>query len=207
MRRRHLLSLALAGAVAPRLARALTPADPTTPIAMLYTALAALMRLGTAPPFRQRYHQLAPVIDATLDLTTILRGSVGSFWATLDPAAQASLRATFRRFTVATYVANFDRYDGERLELLPGRRRVGADEVVQTRIVQGNGEPIRLDYVMRQSDSTWRVVDILLDGTISRVAVQHSDFRALLRSGDASALIASLQRKTTDLAGDSLLDS
>ena len=60
---------------------------------------------------------------------------------------------------------------------------------------------------MRQTDAGWRVVDILLDGTISRVAVQHSDFRALLRNGDATALIASLQRKADDLAGDSMLDS
>ena len=51
---------------------------------------------------------------------------------------------------------------------------------MQTRIIQDNGEPIRLDYVMRQTDAGWRAVDILLDGTISRVAVQHSDFRALL---------------------------
>jgi hypothetical protein len=47
----------------------------------------------------------------------------------------------------------------------------------------------------------------LLDGTISRVAVQHSDFRGLLGSGDAANLIASLQRKAADLSGGSMLDS
>jgi phospholipid transport system substrate-binding protein len=207
LRRRHLLCLALAGTVTPRLARALAPADPAAPIAMLYAALEALMRLGAAAPFAHRYHQLAPVIDGTLDLRGILHSSVGTHWATLDKGSQDALFAAFRRFTIAAYVASFDKYEGERFELIPGLRQVGADQVVETRIIQDSGEPIRLDYVMRQTDAGWRAVDILLDGTISRVAVQHSDFRSLLRNGDATALIASLQQRADDLAGGSTLDS
>lgn len=207
LRRRHLLCLALAGAVMPRLARAAAASDSAAPIDVLYTALEALMRAGPTTSFRHRYHQIAPVIDRTFDLRAILRSSVGTHWATLDAATQDALHAAFRRFTIAAYVANFDKYEGERFELIPPPRQVGEDQVVQTRIIQDNGEPIRLDYVMRQADAGWRVVDILLDGTISRVAVQHSDFRALLHNGDAAALIASLQQKTADLAGDSQLDS
>jgi len=205
--RRRLLGLALGATITPCLTRAAAPPDPAAPIAMLYTALEALMRLGSAASFHTRYHQIAPVIDRTFDLRTILRSSVGARWATLDDAAQDALHAAFRRFTIATYVANFDKYDGERFELSPTLRQAGTAQVVQTRIIQDNGEPIRLDYVMRQTDAGWRAVDILLDGTISRVAVQHSDFRALLQPGDATALIASLRQKTAELAGGSLLDS
>ena len=53
---------------------------------------------------------------------------------------------------------------------------------------------------MRQVNGMWKAVDVLLDGTISRVAVQRSDFRNLLGAGDASALIASLERKAMDFA-------
>jgi phospholipid transport system substrate-binding protein len=207
LHRRHLLCLALAGAVTPRLALAGASRDPAAPIAALYAALEALMRLGPDMPFRQRFHRIAPVIDGTLDLPTILRSSVGARWTTLDPATQVALHRAFRRFTIATYVANFDKYDGERFELSPTFRQIGADQVVQSHIIQGSGEPIRLDYVMRQTDAGWRAVDILLDGVISRVAVQHSDFRAVLRDGGAPALIASLEHKTADLAGGSMLDS
>jgi phospholipid transport system substrate-binding protein len=206
LRRRHVLCLALSGAVMPRLARA-AAVDPAAPIASLYAALEALMRLGAATPFRDRYHRIAPVIDRTFELPTILRASIGTQWATLDPAAQAALHAAFRRFTIASYVASFDKYEGEQFELIPSSRQVGADQVVQSRIIQDNGEPVRLDYVMRQTAAGWRAVDVLLDGTISRVAVQHSDFRALLHNGDASALIASLRQKAADLAGHGQLDS
>ena len=40
--------------------------------------------------------------------------------------------------------------------------------------------PTPLDYVMRQGEKGRRAVDVLLDGSISRVAVQRSDFRSLL---------------------------
>lgn len=207
LRRRHLLSLVLAGAVTPRLVRAASPPDPAAPVALLYTALEALMRLGTTQPFRYRYRQIGPVIDRTFDLQAILRSSVGTRWSTLNDASQGTLQAAFRRFTIATYVANFDKYEGERFELMPTLRQVGAEEVVGTHIIQDNGDQVRLDYVMQQTDAGWRAVDILLDGTISRVAVQHSDFRALLSNGDATALIGSLRRKADELAGGSLLDS
>ena len=63
---------------------------------------------------------------------------------------------------------------------------------------------MRLDYVMRDGNGTWRAVDVLLEGSISRVAVQRSDFRHILANGDADALIASLQRKIADLSGGAL---
>ncbi len=52
---------------------------------------------------------------------------------------------------------------------------------------------------MRRYGSAWKAVDVLLDGSISRVAVQRSDFRALVGSGDAGKLIATLRTKTEAL--------
>ena len=104
LRRRHLLCLTLAGAVTPRLARALTP-EAAAPTASLYTALEALMRLGAATLFRDRYHQIAPVIDHTFELQIILRNSVGTHWATLDAGAQAALQAAFRRFNQGVHAS------------------------------------------------------------------------------------------------------
>ena len=91
-----------------------------------------------------------------------------------------------------------------RSKITPDPRVLGRDVVVETRIAPARGDPTRIDYVMRETNG-WRIVDVLLDGTISRVAVQRSDFRSLLGgSGDAQALISSLERKTSDLSGGTL---
>lgn len=206
--RRALLVMAVAAALTSTvLAPTALRADPSAaqiraPIEDLYAALEAQMRAGHAAPFRQRFDHLAPVIDRVFDLDTILQVSVGLRWSALDATARTSLTDAFRRFTIASYVANFDNYDGEKFEILRDLRGSGTDRIVQTRIVASNGEPIRMDYLMHPKDDVWRVTDVLLDGTISRVAVQRSDFRALLARGDASGLIASLQRKVADLSGN-----
>ncbi len=201
--RREVLGLALAGLVLPTLAGAQSAAEARTPVEALYQGLQNGMRAGTATPFQARFDALAPVIDRAFDLATILQVSVGLRWGSLDQPAKDALMTAFRRFTVASYVANFAKYDGERFEVGADPRPSGNDQVVSSKII-GRGEPIRLDYVVRQTPGGWRIVDVLLDGTISRVAVQRSDFRGLLGKGDTAALIDSLQRKVADLSGGAL---
>jgi len=199
-----MLGLVLAGLAAPGRGRAQDTGGPTAPIQVLTDGLIAVMRVGKATPFRDRFHTLTPIVDRVFDLPGILRASVGLRWDDVDAAQQATLLKVFRGFTVASYVANFDGYDGQRFEIAPALRAIGADQVVSTTFVPTSGDSHRIDYVMRQEGAAWKVVDVLLDGTISRVAVQRSDFRGVLAHGGAPALIASLQRKVVDLAGSSL---
>ena len=54
--------------------------------------------------------------------------------------------------TIATYASRFDGYSGERFEVDPAVETRAAGSVVHTRIVQSNGEPVALNYLMRESD-------------------------------------------------------
>jgi phospholipid transport system substrate-binding protein len=105
--------------------------------------------------------------------------------------------------TVATYVNNCDGFDGQRFVIAPTTRAVGNEQVVQTRIIPKTGDSHELDYVMREGGSGWRAVDVLADGTISRVAVQRSDFRRLMARGGPQALADSLRSKSVDLSDGS----
>jgi phospholipid transport system substrate-binding protein len=180
---------------------AATPAA-LAPIQRLNSALLDVMRAGRGTAVQTRFATLAPVIDQVFDLDAILRVSVGAPWTSLPSDQQELLRQAFRRYTVASYVNSFDEYNGQRFELLPDTRPLGnGQQVVQTRIVPRDGNTHELDYVMKSRGSAWRVADVLADGTISRIAVQRSDFRRLLARGGATALAASLQEKSADLSG------
>ncbi len=172
------------------------------PLRGLYDALLASMKAGGGVPFVKRFDALAAPVENAFELETVLRVSVGLRWDNMDADTKAKLLTAFRRFTIATYVANFDKFDGERFEILPGSRDSGTDKIVATTLV-GGGQQVRMDYVMHETNGTWRAVDVLLDGSISRVAVQRSDFRKLLAKGDAE-LIASLNRKIADLSNGAL---
>ena len=182
----------------------LTPAyaiDPAAaqPIAALNAGLLAAMHAGSGAPYEQRYAALAPIVERSFDLDTILVTSVGPKWQAFTPDQQAQLKAEFTKFTVASYLANFNSFSGESFDISPDTRAIGAEQVVETKIAAAKGDTTRIDYVMRQEDAGWRAVDVLLDGSISRVAVQRSDFRHLVESGP-EPLIQSLQKKTATLA-------
>jgi phospholipid transport system substrate-binding protein len=204
--RRSLLGFALL-AVIPASAYGADPgtADASATVARLYDGLLVDMKAGKKVNFQQRFEMLAPVVDQVFDLQTVLAVSVGPRWAGLAPNQQDRLLSAFRRYTVASYVASFDNYAGQTLSVLPDTRPSGDGRVVvQTRIVPASGDATRLDYVMKQALSGWKIVDVLADGAISRVAVQRSDFRGLLANGGSDALLASLERKTSDLSGGSM---
>jgi phospholipid transport system substrate-binding protein len=196
------LTLALLVAALPAAAQpapaAQPGADPAAPIQALDAALIVAMKSAKTASFQARADALAPAIDAAFDLPGILKSTVGLQWASIPPAQQTQMLAAFRAFTIASYAGNFNSYDGQTITIVPPPRQVGADEIVQTTIVS-DGVTNRIDYQMRTIDGVWKAEDVLLDGTISNVAVQRSDFRKLLATGDARKLIDSLNKRAADL--------
>ncbi len=194
------LALLLASLVGPR-ARAAGD-DSAGSVSQFGDALLRAMRAGQGTPFSQRFAMLAPAVDRTFDLDTILRTSVGPQWARMPADQQAALREAFRRYTIANFAANFDTYGGETIRVNPEPRSLpNNDEIVTTQIIKPGGDPITLAYVMRQTPAGWKAVDVLANGNISRVATQRSDFRSLLLNGGAPALVSSLENKAAALAG------
>jgi len=183
-------------------ADATTTPGPTVPIAALDAGLTATMKASGTQSFPARFAALAPVVDRSFDLATVIRVVVGLRWTGLPAAQQTALLAVFRAYTIAQYVSSFNSNDGTSFSVLPDQRSVGADVVVETQVMPGNGgDPTRIDYVVRQESGGWRAIDVLLEGTISQAAVQRSDFRSFVDDGDASRLIASLKQKVNDLSG------
>lgn len=200
--------VAVATAVALAMAAPTSHADPVAdgalvaPVQALNDALIVAMRSAGSTTFVARYQALAPVIQRVFDLDAVLAASVGLAWSTIPASQKSELAASFRRYIVASYVDNFNSYAGQSFVVLPQTRAIGPGEaVVQTQIIRIDKSPVNLDYVMRSSGAGWQVVDVLTDGTISRVAVQRSDFRQLLESGGVPALTAGLDRKFENLSG------
>lgn len=187
-------------AYAPELAQAQD--TPASVVQTFSNALLGAMRAGRAG-FTQRFALLAPAVDRAFDLDTILKSSVGMQWASTQPTQQSALRDAFRRYTIASFAANFDSYSGQSFQVNPEPRSLpNGDQIVTSKIIKPGGGSNTLAYVMRRQPSGWKVVDVLADGSISRVATQRSDFRGLLSSGGATALVSSLQNKTANLSGN-----
>jgi phospholipid transport system substrate-binding protein len=114
---------------------------------------------------------------------------------------QRQLVAAFTEFSIATYASQFDDFSGEKFEVEPKTAPApGSDVIVKTKLIQSNGEPVQLDYLLRQEQSDWRIIDVFLSGTISQLAARRSEFTTILREQGAPGLIAVLKERTKALA-------
>ena len=84
-----------------------------------------------------------------------------------------------------------------------GEQPNGAGVMVRSQIIKANGEPVKIDYMMRRNGDSWLISDIYLDGAISEVATRRSEFAAILRNEGIDGLIAALNRKADILTGTS----
>jgi phospholipid transport system substrate-binding protein len=171
----------------------------TAPIRTFYDALLDAMRRAKALGVHGRYDALAPVTRATFDLAAMTRISVGPRWNSIPPEQQTALIDGFTRMTIATYASRFDGYSGERFEVDPAVETRKTGSVVHTRLVQSNGEPIVINYLMRRSAAGWKVVDVYLTGAISELATRRSEFSAILDAGGPGKLIDTLRQQTDQL--------
>jgi phospholipid transport system substrate-binding protein len=107
---------------------------------------------------------------------------------------------SYGRYISAIYAERFDSYEGQKLQVTDEQPGPGG-VMVRSQIIKANGEPVKVDYLMRRSGEAWLIADIYLDGAISEVATRRSEFAAILRSQGIDGLIAALNRKADMLTG------
>ena len=200
--RRLILAAALAAAAAlPLRLAAAESSSPAATVSSFYDTLLGVMKEGPALGFRGRVDRLAPAIRRSFDFPLMTRLMVGLQWASLTPEQQQRLVAAFSDFSVAIYASRFDEYSGERFEVDPNPTPTTGGVVVHTKLVKSDGEPVELDYLMREANDGWRIVDVYLSGTVSELATRRSEFSSVMRTGGAEALVDLLQKRAAELRG------
>src|SRR6266446_2277892 len=166
----------------------------------LCDALLGTMKNGRTLGQSGRFAQLDPVIRRSFDLTTMARLSVGPSWAGMSEAQRQQVTESFGRYISAIYADRFDSYAGQKLEVTGEQPNAGG-VMVKSQIVKADGDPVKVDYLMRRNGEGWLISDIYLDGAISEVATRHSEFGAILKNDGVDGLIAALNRKADILTG------
>jgi phospholipid transport system substrate-binding protein len=145
-----------------------------------------------------RYEKLKPVVEQSFDLPGMTRLSVGPKWNEMTPQEQQGLITALSRYTIANYASNFDSYDGEKFVVDPVSTERRTDRVVTSKLIT-KSETIPFNYLMRKTGPSWKVIDIYLNGYVSQMAKQRSDFGATVQSGGAAALEKKLNALTDKL--------
>ena len=158
-------------------------------------ALMDVMKNAEKLGYKGRFDKFVPVIEKTYDLPLMTRISVGPQWSSLTPDQQTKVTEAFKKLSIATYASRFDGYGGESFQITGESPANGGDDIVDTKLVRPNDEPVELNYRLRKNGDDWKIIDVYLSGTISQLANYRSEFAATLRSGGADALVALINQK------------
>ena len=168
--------------------------NPQDGVRSFYDVLLTTMKEGRMLGQSGRYTKLGPVVAQLFDVPLMARFAVGSSWANLTDAQQRQVSEAFAHYITATYADRFDSYSGEQLDVT-GQQPYGAEVMVETKIIKSKGDTVSLNYRMRQNAGSWQIADVYLDGTISQLATQRSEFHSVLQRDGVDGLIIALNRK------------
>jgi phospholipid transport system substrate-binding protein len=196
-----LKSLAVAVILAlPAAAAQAVASDPAAQrIEAFYATLVDTMKHGADLGIRGRYQAMAPAVDATFDIPTMIKFICGPGWDTMSADDHKLLVDGFRRMTIANYASNFESFNGERFDVDANVMTKGTDRFVQSSLVLPRDKPVPFIYRMRETPAGWKVIDIFLNGYVSELATRRSDFAATLAEGGAPALVKKLNALADNL--------
>ena len=183
-------------------ASAATGPTPRAVVDSFHTALLHVMHSAESLGVAGRYRFLEPRIRDVFDLERMIRVATGAHWRRATPAQKADLVDAFTQLSISTYASRFDGYSGQTFEIdgeRPGPRNA---VLVDTRITRPGESAVPITYVLNQKSGTWRIVNVILDRSISELAVRRSEYARILESSGPSVLASELRAKAGKLLAE-----
>lgn len=148
----------------------------------------------------QKKSEFKKLLDASFDLDTIGRFVLGKYWNSATPAQQQEYSRYFKQMVVNVYAGRFGEYKGQKFEVKSVQTVNATDSLVTSFIYPVNGgDPVQVDWRVRQKGGTFKIVDVLVAG-VSMSITQRSDFASVIQrgGGDLNVLIDYLKQKSVN---------
>ncbi|MES2883564.1 MAG: ABC transporter substrate-binding protein [Pseudomonadota bacterium] len=193
-----LTGLAL-GALLPLVASPANPtAQPPEIIHRFHQTLSDAMARSAGLGCEGRIKLLQPAVDETFDLPFIAERALRRHWKTLQASQREQFTLALRSSVVTTYATEFAKPDAVRFTTVGTDAQANGDALVHANLAPGQGGAIALDYVMREREGHWRIVNVLAEG-VSDLALRATQYDGLMKSEGFAALMARLDQQTAKL--------
>ena len=145
----------------------------------------------------QKKDRVQSIAYERFDFPLISRLVLARNWKRMTPQQQADFVDAFKQHLAATYRDTLDNYRDETITIDASRLESNGDVTVMTRVHGATGDT-KVDYRLRQTDSTWRGIDVIVEG-VSLVQNFRSQAQEIISSEGTDALIQKLRNKQIDL--------
>jgi phospholipid transport system substrate-binding protein len=154
--------------------------------------LAAMKAAGTAEARRQ---VLLQVVDQTVDVDGIAKFCLGRFWRIATPQQQQDYLTLFHRTLTRSITVRLGDYQD--VTLTVGRSMpLNEDTAVDSTVAAANKAPVNVQWVIANEGGTFKIVDVIAEGTSLR-QTQRSDYTSFLdgHGGNVQTLIDALKKQ------------
>jgi phospholipid transport system substrate-binding protein len=191
--RRFVLSLA-AGVAAAFVTLPALAVDPAQLIQSTATEVIDIIKKTTPGPARQAAIQR--VLQTNFDLPYMGQTALGVNWAKANEAERARFLKAAESAEARAWSERFGQYGGQTLTVGKVTPRPNGLFIVDSQLTQTSGQPIKLQWEVRDAGRGPRITDAKVEG-VSMVMTRRSDFNAYIQShgGTVEPLITELESR------------
>ena len=169
-----------------------TGIEPLEVVVRLQASLLQAMKNAEELGYQGRFNQLEPVVTSSHDLSFVARLAVGKYWKTFDDEQKVRFVSIFHKLSISTYADRFDGYAGEQFTVVSQKQRPRGKMLVETLLTKSDGEELHFNYLLRQVDDHWRIINIMVDG-VSDLALKRAEYTSLVKKEGFAALIRKIE--------------
>ena len=144
----------------------------------------------------ERERRFRDLFNESVDVPAIGRFVIGPHWRRATEDEKTGFLKVFEDAIVQRFLPLFAEYSGETFSI--GRIRQDANNpehlFVTTSIVQTNGEPVDVEWRVRQRDGSYQILDIIAEG-VSMAITLRQEYSSVIRQSGVSGLTAQLREK------------
>ena len=170
-------------------------ADPQAAVDVVLTLHRALLEVARGGgSCSQRFRQLQPVIDRTLDTQRSARLILGRHWKSLEEPQRERFTKLLHEQAVLTYA---ERFASKAIKGIETGQVTAVNEQlahIDARLLVEDKDPVALEYEMVLGDGRWRVLNVVADG-FSELAMRSAQYRAVLIREGNTELMSKLEQK------------
>jgi phospholipid transport system substrate-binding protein len=139
-------------------------------------------------------NSLRQILLSRFDFAAMAEKSLGDHWKDLNGKAKQFVSA-FTDFIEHSYMSTLGSYHGEKV-VYDRNWADGEFAEVDTRVIGGQGAPIKIRYKLHLTGGQWKVYDAVIDD-VSLVANYRSQFARFLKTSSFEKLIQTLREKAS----------
>lgn len=197
----HLAGVAVVALVAPGLVTTATgqaAADQNPAAQLIERAAAQVIELIKTTTGAAREAGIRKVLETDFDLDYMGRSALGVHWNQATPEQRNRFLKAAASAEAHAYAERFGQYAGQTLTIGRVTTRPNGVSVVDSKLNQSNGEPIAIQWEVRNEGQGPRIVDVKIEG-VSMVMTRRSDFNSYIQNhgGKVEPLIDELEARAS----------